>query len=113
MIRLSAGTAAAMGLKKIRMDAPPTTAYLFYGQGCSGSCAFCSQADGGKGEKNQLGRVIWPVVGWDELEAGIRRAAENGFQRLCLQSVRLERGHKPFLKVLSKIKGLSALPLGV
>ena len=113
MIRLSAGTAAAMGFKKIRMDAIPTTAYLFYGKGCTGRCGFCSQADGGKGEKNQLGRIIWPVVEWDELETGIRRAKENGFKRICLQGVRLEKGRKVFLKVLRKIRDLSSLPLSV
>lgn len=113
MIRLSAGTAAALGLKKIRMDADPTTAYLFYGEECAGKCAFCPQAHGGRGDKKQLGRIIWPAFAWQETEAGIRRAAENGLKRVCIQSVRQGKERKAFLKALHKIKDVSSLPLSV
>ena len=113
MIRLSAGTAAALGLKKIRMDVSPTTAYLFYGKECTGKCAFCPQAQGGRGAKNQLGRISWPVVAWEEILTAMPQAAENGLKRVCMQSVRQNKNLKAFLETLQKIKDVSNLPLSV
>src|SRR5665648_773653 len=44
MIRCSIGTAKVLGLKKVRVDALPTTAYLMVGERCHFNCAFCAQA---------------------------------------------------------------------
>ena len=92
MIRLSAGTAAALGLKKIRMDADPTTAYLSMGKNVPGS-VLCPQAHGA-GIK-AAGKDYLPAFAWRKRK-GIRRAAENGLKRVCIQSVRQEKSAKLF-----------------
>ena len=43
-IRVSVGTAAALGLVNVRCDILPSTAYLMTCGGCVSRCAFCAQA---------------------------------------------------------------------
>ncbi len=130
MIRLSQGTAACLGLKKIRMDAAPTTAYLLHGERCQMSCAFCPQARGKEGsgengeqEKNgelgkketthRLGRVTWPPFSRQELLARLPRAAPGGLKRICIQGVKSAAGNGELLQFVEQVKAVSTLPLCV
>ncbi len=130
MIRLSQGTAACLGLKNIRMDAAPTTAYLLYGERCQMSCAFCPQARGKEGngengeqEKNgelgkketmhRLGRVTWPPFSRQDLLARLPRAAAGGLKRICMQGVKSAAGNAEMLQFIEEIKAVSTLPLCV
>jgi biotin synthase len=87
VIRISAGTAACLGLKKIKMDNSPTTAYLLWGEGCSMKCAFCPQGEEGE-TSDRLGRINWPAFSLHDLEDNMLQAEDAGIKRICLQSVR-------------------------
>ena len=60
MIRVSVGTAAALGLVNMRCDVLPSTAYLLTTGGCMSQCAFCAQARSSKTSEALLSRVSWP-----------------------------------------------------
>ncbi|MDW7738977.1 MAG: radical SAM protein [Bacillota bacterium] len=113
MIRLSAGTAACLGLTGIKMDSYPTTAYLLSGNRCLMKCAFCPQGLSSSEALNKLGRVTWPEFTWDEIEKGFRTAAKSGIKRICLQSVRHNDGIETLLGTIRKIKSISDLPLSL
>ena len=85
MIRVSLGTAACLGLTRMRSEALPTTAYLLHGEGCLMNCAFCpGRGSGGKGRR--LGQPRPPF----SAGRGHRRAAagcREGRSGSCLQSV--------------------------
>jgi lipoyl synthase len=115
VIRLSQGTAACLGFKKIRMDAAPTTAYLLYGGRCQMSCAFCLQArgNGASGTINRLGRITWPPFSQQELLACLPRAAPGGLKRICIQGVKSAAGNAELLQFVEEVKAVSTLPLCV
>ncbi|WP_148883341.1 radical SAM protein [Thermococcus aciditolerans] len=85
-VRVSYGTAIAMGLVRARMLARPTTAYLMtYHDGrCRNNCAFCPQARGSGADLKRLSRITWPAFGVEEV---IKSLPGGGFARICLQTV--------------------------
>lgn len=113
MIRLSAGTTACMGLSSNRMDAYPTTAYLLSGKQCPMKCSFCPQGVGENEVLSRLGRVNWPEFSWNAIELKLGQAEEKGIQRICLQSVRHTDGIGTLIKIISKIKAITTLPLSL
>ncbi len=113
MIRISAGSAACMGLTANRMDAYPTTAYFLSGDNCRMGCRFCPRGSGNGADLNRLGRVTWPEFNWDQVKEGLIKAEKNGTGRICLQSVRHDHGIKPLLDVVGRFKSLSGLPLSL
>jgi lipoyl synthase len=113
VIRLSAGTAACLGLSANRMDAYPTTAYLLSGNRCLMSCAFCPQGLGKSEALNRLGRITWPEYTWAEVGRALAEAKAKGVERICLQSVRHPAGLAPLLDQIQKIKAISDLPLSL
>lgn len=113
MIRISAGTAACMGLKGIKMAVPPTTAYLLWGEQCLMGCSFCPQSHNNSTVSKFLGRVNWPSFALPQLAAGLAGAGEAGLKRVCLQGVRGQEGAAPLLAMLQHIKGQTSLPICV
>jgi len=113
VIRLSAGTAACLGLSANRMDAYPTTAYLLSGNRCQMSCAFCPQGLGKSEVLSRLGRITWPEYTWPEVEEAVAEAQTKGIERICLQSVRHSAGLSPLLEQIEKLKEFSHLPLSL
>lgn len=88
MIRVSAGTAAVLGMASVKTDCPPTTAYLMAGEHCAHDCRFCAQARGSSAEAGRLSRVTWPEGEPDVVAAGIARAHAAGkLKRACFQVV--------------------------
>ncbi len=79
-IRLSYGTAVKMGLRRGRMLAEPTTAYIMLGERCEANCIFCAQRRDARKE-GYLSRVMWieyPVEVLSEIK---------GFARICFQTL--------------------------
>jgi lipoyl synthase len=113
MIRLSAGTAACLGLASAKMDFYPTTAYLLSGDSCRMSCSFCPRGSGGNEALTRLGRISWPEYPWADVERVIGTAEEKGISRICLQSVRHADGIRPLLQSIEKLKALTTLPLSL
>ncbi len=96
MIRLSYGTAVKMGLKRGRMLAEPTTAYIMLGERCVSNCAFCSQRRDALKE-NYLSRVLWIPYPADVLRE-IR-----GFARICFQTLDYPEVVKDLISILPKL----------
>lgn len=84
MIRVSYGTAIVLGLIKAKQDIAPTTAYLLWDRGCTGSCSFCPRANGNANEQ-KLSRIIWPEFDFNEV---LKRLSSQPrpFARVCLQT---------------------------
>ena len=113
MIRLSAGTAACLGITATRMDAYPTTAYLLSGKNCQMSCAFCPQGMGGNEALKRLGRVTWPEYDWPLVKEALVNAEQKKLERLCLQSVRHKDGIEMLLEQIADIRKATVLPLSL
>ncbi len=113
MIRISAGTAACMGLKKVKTHVSPTTAYLLSGDQCIMNCSFCPQSDSSDGKSSNLGRINWPLFSREHLMAGLQDAPSTGLKRICLQGVREKGGIESLLDMTREIKKHSSLPLCV
>ncbi|ASJ10462.1 biotin synthase [Thermococcus sp. P6] len=85
-VRVSYGTAIAMGLVRGRMMVKPTTAYLMthHNGRCRNNCAFCPQARESRADLRRLSRVTWPSFEVDEV---VEALPSGRFARICLQTV--------------------------
>jgi biotin synthase-related radical SAM superfamily protein len=81
-IRVSLGSAAALGLKKVRIDCLPTTIYLMTPGKCRAHCLFCSQWT----QADHLSRVSWPEF---TVEDVVSHLGKND-QRVCIQCLNYE-----------------------
>ncbi|WP_456366309.1 radical SAM protein [Thermococcus sp.] len=111
MVRVSYGTAIAMGLVRAKLLAKPTTAYLMtYWPGkCLNDCAFCAQARSSRADWEKLSRVTWPAF---DLGRVIENLPNGNFSRLCLQTVEYPGMHGDVLELLSELSTLG-LPVSV
>lgn len=86
---VSLGTAAVLGLRRLRAETLPTTAYLLVGGHCTLNCAFCAQARESTTRADALSRVIWPSYPTDEVLLALASAP---IERVCLQ-IPVTRGY--------------------
>jgi biotin synthase len=56
------------------------------GERCTYNCAYCPQARESTGSTEQLSRVVWPKVKWDELKNSLLQKPEY-IKRVCFQVV--------------------------
>ena len=114
-IRISIGSAAVLGLSKIKLDADPTTCYVmtYTDQQCLGRCSFCPQGTG-TSEKSaeQLSRVQWPSFDWNEFIFNLKHLQKSSnprkFKRLCLQVLNYSGFYEEVKWIFSQIH--AALP---
>lgn len=106
-LKLSIGTAAALGLAHLKTDALPTTAYLMDPGGrCSYNCSFCAQARCAQSDDSKLSRVIWREYPIDVVMEGLKKAVASGqIKRTCVQ-VTLSPGS--FERTLTIVKAVSS-----
>ncbi|HVJ48226.1 radical SAM protein [Desulfitobacterium sp.] len=106
MIRCSLGTAKVLGLRKVKVDALPTTAYLLLGERCKFNCAFCAQARESGARADLLSRVSWPDYQDEEFSASLKglAAEEADFHRLCFQVVQDKEALQEVKKWVSQVK---------
>jgi len=83
-IRVSVGTATALGLTNTRCDVLPSTAYLLTTGGCMSRCTFCAQARSSKTREALLSRVSWPEF---PIEQVLEAFAKGNpvLRRVCIQ----------------------------
>lgn len=90
-IRVSIGTAALLNLKKIKLNANPTTAYFmtYFDKKCTANCGFCTQARESTSDADMLSRIYWPPydikIVLDRLKKHIEK--ERILRRICLQTI--------------------------
>ncbi len=86
--KLSIGTAGAIGIRKLKTAALPTTAYIMLGEKCTRNCAFCAQASASTAAAKFLSRVAWQDTSEDVSIAHLVEAYNLGkIKRACLQVV--------------------------
>lgn len=89
-IRVAVGSAAVLGLKRVKMLHAPTTIHLlqYSKDGCRANCAFCPQSSDSLIDKKMLSRVSWPEFPWNIVKDAITSKFDSGvFSRVCLQTV--------------------------
>lgn len=111
LIRVSYGTAIAMGLIKAKMLTRPTTAYLmvYHNGRCINNCAFCPQARESRADLKKLSRVTWPTF---DLRTVLEKLKNGKFARICLQTVDYESLEEDVLALLGAFYSLN-LPISV
>lgn len=112
-IRVSIGTAAILGLTKIKMLAKPTTAYLmtYYPGKCLGNCGFCTQARTSKTGSEYLSRVIWPRYPFSKVLNSLERSSE--FKRICIQVLIYPNYVNETLEIVNHLKSKVNIPISV
>lgn len=114
MIRCSIGTAKVLGLKKVKVDALPTTAYLMVGERCHFNCAFCAQARESSSRADLLSRVSWPKFQRESFLQGLDHPdAKAVLQRICFQVVQDKGALEDTLEWVKSVKAKTNLPICV
>ena len=127
-IRISVGTASKLGFKKIKMNIQTTNCHLltYSPNGCDANCAFCPQSkytfdhcQDLPDSKKYLSRVIWPEYSLSNLLSTLKNkfpkfSMENdGFQRICLQSLNYAGFEDEVKYILQEIKKVTDIPISV
>lgn len=114
MIRCSIGTAKVLGLKKVRVDALPTTAYLMVGERCHFNCAFCAQARESSSRADLLSRVSWPKFEGEAFLQGLVQPEDQAvLQRVCFQVVQDKAALEETKEWVKAVKSKTNLPICV
>ena len=112
MIRCSLGTAKVLGLKDIKVDSPPTTAYLMVGERCRMNCSFCAQARESTARADMLSRVTWPGFNGEAVLDRLS-GAPDVLQRVCFQVVHDPEALRATKDWVVKLREQSKLPVCV
>lgn len=114
MIKMSAGTAHVLGIKKLSIDALPTTAYLMSGEKCTHDCGFCPQARNASSRVDLLSRVTWVQGDAGQIARDVGAAFRNGqMRRACLQVVDGREILSQVRDAVKTIKAYSDIPVCV
>jgi biotin synthase-related radical SAM superfamily protein len=113
-VRVSVGTAAALGLIHMRLNVAPTTAYVmsYTEGGCTANCSFCTQARDSSGDRGQLSRVEWPDYPVSDVMEGFRNPSADILQRVCLQVINYPGFLEDTLGLVALFKA-TGLPISV
>jgi biotin synthase len=90
-LRVSAGSAIALGLMSGPLDVAPCITYLMLPGTCEAECSYCTW-----GRDDYLSRVRWP-----EFDIGLLK----GVRRYCLQTVEREGMENEMDEVLGSLEG--------
>jgi len=113
-VGVSAGTAAVLGLRRIRQMDPPTTAYLMVGESCAQACTFCTQARQSTARPHFLSRVAWPVFPRGKTVLAIARSfAAHCIVRCCLQVTLFPGYLSTTLDLVRQLRCVSDIPICV
>lgn len=111
-VKVSLGTAGALGLLQVTQTDPPTTAYLMIGERCVRDCAFCAQARSSHAQADALSRIIWPPQDLADTVKRLTAAYERGqLRRCCLQVTAAPGQVVKTERLLRLIRQASAIPL--
>ena len=113
-VRVSVGTAAVLGLVRMRLHVAPTTAYIMsYTEGsCVANCSFCAQARDHSSSRDQLSRVDWPDYPVKDVVEGFSKSSARVLQRVCLQVINYPGFLEDTLSLVATFKA-TGLPISV
>lgn len=102
-IRVSTGSAAVLGLKKVKVQALPKTIYLMNSGGCEYSCSFCSQGKHAASSDDKLSHVTWPEYPTENV---LQKLEENqaAYKRICIQVVNTKDIFQKLPSLVQKIR---------
>lgn len=115
-VRVSLGSAIALGLFEGKLDAEPTTTYLMtYKRGkCAANCGFCPQARKSLGRADMLSRISWPAFRTEKVLSGIAKAAGEGkIKRACIQALNYPEVFAHLLGLASAIRQNAQIPISI
>lgn len=115
-IRVSIGSAIALGLLDGKLDAKPTTVYLLtYRRGkCAANCAFCPQSRTSNSRADMLSRIIWPVFETSDVVSRIAAAYEQKeMSRACIQALNYPLVQKDLAALARTICAACEIPVSV
>ncbi len=113
-IRCSIGTAKVLGLKRVKVDALPTTAYLMVGERCHFNCSFCAQARESSSRADLLSRISWPEFERESFLQGlVQPNAKTTLQRICFQVVQDKAALEDTKEWVKAVKSKTQLPICV
>ena len=115
-LRMSLGTAIALGLAKAKLQVHPTTAYLmtYNPNKCSANCSFCSQAREARGSASMLSRVSWPVFRTGIAIKAINESfRKNETKRVCVQALNYPKVFNHVVSVVTRIRNRCEIPISV
>ena len=92
-VGVSAGTAAVLGLRQLKQQELPTTAYLMVGERCRHDCTFCAQGRSSNAQSGFLSRVAWPSFHWVDTLQALSAGYERGLVKRCCLQVTVSRGY--------------------
>ncbi len=106
-MRASYGTLQLLGLRPGRYDFTPRAAFFLIGENCAGSCQFCPQS---AGQKGQLSRVTWPEA---DKDAVVAKLATTDLDRICIQGVKSAGANNEIKSFLCEIHMVCKAPVSV
>ncbi|MHA1860862.1 MAG: radical SAM protein, partial [Candidatus Ranarchaeia archaeon] len=114
-IRVSIGTAAVLGLKRMTQRDPPTTAYLLLDapEGCLGGCLFCPQSRFAQvTDQRMLSRILWPIFLVTAVVDALR-SHHSSFRRICVQAVNTSSSYSDLLFTIRSLKQVTDTPISL
>ncbi len=111
-VGVSLGTAAVLGLRRLRQDDAPTTAYILLGKRCTRDCAFCTRARHSTARAALLSRVAWPCYPGHVVQEAVQRGFEQGdIVRCCIQVTVFPGYVERTVDLVSALHHVSAVPI--
>lgn len=108
-VRVSCGSEAKLGLRKIRELSPSEIIYLLTRGICHASCDFCSQS--GTDETKKLSRVNWNIWEFEKILPLLKDQ-----KRVCIQCLNYPEVYEDLLEMVKRIKApisISAQPFSL
>ena len=115
-VRVSLGSAIALGLTQGSIDVMPSTVYLltYHPEKCNANCGFCPQARLSKGRSDLLSRVTWPRFKTENVLSKIGQVDDDSvLKRVCIQAVNYVGVYEDILNLVKTLKKNTILPISV
>ncbi len=112
-VRVSLGTAMALGLETGSSPAPFSAAFLMTHSenGCLANCAFCPQARESKSKPEMLSRIGWPRYRLTDVLSRLKTGPV--FDRVCIQSLNYPRVTDDVVQIVSAVRECHSAPVSV
>ena len=115
-LRISLGTAIALGLAKGKLQARLTTAYLmtYSPNKCSANCRFCPQARESRSSASMLSRVSWPVFRTGIVIQAINESfRKDETKRVCVQALNYPKVLDHVVSIVTRMRNRCEVPISV